>query len=109
MLSAAKQRSLLYALWFISCPAMLFGQTGDQSFPFRHIEYIGAKQGLNGTEVCWMKQDSRGFMWVTTDVALNRYDGYNFQSWSHDAKDTNSIPQDTYWGLAEATLGTLWL
>jgi ligand-binding sensor domain-containing protein len=88
---------------------MLMGQKNNESFPFHHIEYIGSKHGLKGSEVGWIKQDSRGFLWVTTDVAINRYDGYNFQSWSYDEKDTNSISPDFYFGLSEDKSGTLWL
>ena len=36
-------------------------------------------------------QDSEGFIWIGTEYGLNRYDGYHFNCFLNDAKDTKSL------------------
>jgi len=84
--------------------------TVQDSFPFKHIEFITGEQGLNGREVDWITQDRYGFMWFNTDNGLNRFDGYTFRSWPHTANDSNGlISGDWHWGLTEDKNGVLWL
>ena len=97
-----KQLLLSYALSFSLIAS-------GQSFPFNDIEYIGAERGLSGNEVYCITQDRNGFIWVVTDMALNRYDGYSFRSWTYDPKDNNSISTGFYSGLTEDINGVLWI
>jgi ligand-binding sensor domain-containing protein/two-component sensor histidine kinase len=99
---------LFYLLFLFIIPFISFSQVKQQStahdnFPFHHIEYINAAQGLNGSEVSWMIQDKRGFLWVMTDLALNRFDGYSFRSFPYNI---NSL--STGW-MTEDKNGTLWM
>ncbi len=48
--------------------------------------------GLNGGEILTIAQDNQGFMWFSTRVGLNRFDGYEVKSYSHIAGDSTSIP-----------------
>ena len=100
---------LLFFTWFIASPVLLLAQKKEDPFPFTHIEYYGPGQGLNGAGVCYVTQDSLGFLWFITDVALNRFDGYSFRSWSYNARDPNSLRVDAYEGLTEDRNGVLWI
>src|SRR5215467_5043680 len=93
-----KTHLLLFTSLIIS-PILLLGQKKEESFPFTHIEYYGPGQGLNGALVMYATEDRRGFLWFITDVALNRFDGYSFRSWSYNARDPNSLRWDEYTGL----------
>ena len=46
----------------------------------RTEEYLGRKDGLSSNDVNCVMQDSRGFLWIGTDAALDLYDGQSFQS-----------------------------
>ena len=80
----------------------------NNNFPFDHIEFYNSTNGLNGNEVSWMTQDKNGFLWFITDNALNRFDGYTFQSFGYHPNDTNSISTGWYFGLIEDKNGMLW-
>ncbi|NCU06212.1 MAG: hypothetical protein GXC73_19820, partial [Chitinophagaceae bacterium] len=48
--------------------------------------------GLNDGGIMALAQDKKGFMWFSTRVGLNRFDGYSVKTYSHIAGDTTSIP-----------------
>ena len=78
-------------------------QAAQYNFPFHHIEYLNSTQGLKGSEVSWIIQDKRGFLWFMTDAALNRFDGYSFRSFPYNI---NSL--STGW-MFEDKNGALWM
>lgn len=41
------------------------------------------KEGLSDNNVTCLQQDDRGFMWVGTEIGLNRFDGYQFNHDDH--------------------------
>src|SRR3978361_447648 len=48
--------------------------------------------GLSQSDVKCILKDRYGFMWFSTDDGLNRYDGYNFIIYRHDATNIHSLP-----------------
>lgn len=58
-------------------------------FYFRKLTVAG---GLNDGGVLALAQDNRGFMWFSTRVGLNRFDGNSVKSYSYMAGDSTSIP-----------------
>lgn len=62
--------------------------------PSLRFERIGLNQGLSQSSVYTMLQDSQGFIWVGTQDGLNRYDGYEFKVFRHQAGDPNSLPDN---------------
>src|SRR5690349_8247452 len=107
-------RKILFFLQvvLISCRAFAqenTPQTAADDFPFKKIELIKAEQGLSGYEVNWIMQDHNGFMWILTDDALNRYDGYSFRSYGYNANDPNTFSSGNFYGLAEDKSGRFWM
>jgi ligand-binding sensor domain-containing protein len=47
------------------------------------------KDGLSAGQVRGIVQDDQGFLWVNTTGVLNRYDGYQFKSYSRDSAHPN--------------------
>ncbi len=54
-------------------------------------------------------QDSRGLMWFSTKDGLNRYDGYEFKTYSHLPFDSFSISGHITKALFEDKAGRLWV
>lgn len=65
--------SLLIVLFFI-CSQLI---AGTNDYQFRHIN---TGHGLSGSQINDIEQDSKGFLWITTNKGLNRYDGYSMKS-----------------------------
>ena len=77
------------------------------SYRFRHY---GREQGLSNLNVNCAMQDSRGFVWVGTNIGLNRFDGVRFHTYfSSNQKDSHSMSSNTVNSIAEDAEGRLWV
>ena len=54
----------------------------DESLKFEHLTL---ENGLSQSTINAIVQDRQGFMWFGTQDGLNRYDGYDFKIFKHDA------------------------
>ena len=54
-------------------------------------------------------QDSQGYLWVATDYGLNRYDGYQFQTFLHKEADGTSLSDNMVVTLLCDNDGRLWV
>ena len=61
----------------------------EEVINFRHLTV--ENDGLSESTVYDVYQDSRGYMWISTDNGLNRYDGYSMESYQYMHYDTLSI------------------
>ena len=77
-----------------------------QSVKFNHLT---VDEGLSNNIVNTVIQDRAGFIWFATDDGLNRYDGYEFKVFRHDANDSNSISGNSIWALTQDKNGNIWI
>jgi signal transduction histidine kinase/ligand-binding sensor domain-containing protein len=91
------------ALWCTLLAAAAWAQSG----PFG-LTAISIEQGLSAASAQCLAQDERGFLWVGTHDGLNRYDGYGFTTYRHDARDPASLSVNNVWALWAERRGTLW-
>ena len=54
-------------------------------------------------------QDSLGYMWIATLHGLNRYNGYEFFQYFHDATDSTSLNNDLVFALYLDSSHRLWV
>ena len=94
--------SCLAYLWFSSLN--LFAQPNEVRY-----ERYTTENGLSSNVVYCIVQDLRGFLWIGTNEGLNRYDGYSFKTYRHDAADTNSLQSNGVHSLCVDSDGTLWI
>jgi ligand-binding sensor domain-containing protein/signal transduction histidine kinase len=66
-------------------------------------------QGLSQQRVTHIVQDDRGFLWFGTQNGLNRYDGYHFRVFRHDASDPRSPCGFNVPALFKDPAGKLWI
>ncbi len=59
------------------------------------FEYITNNNGLTNNTVYDICQDNKGFMWFSTGIGLNRYDGHNIKQYHHIPDDNRSLPSNT--------------
>ncbi len=54
-------------------------------------------------------QDKKGFIWLGTQDGLNQYNGYTFNIFKHDSKDSTSITDNFIRCLMEDKVGNIWI
>ena len=52
---------------------------------------LSTSDGLSNSNVFGVTQDNQGFIWFATEDGLNRFDGKDFVTYRHNAKNKNSI------------------
>lgn len=98
----AKFYILLVAILFARPQA--FAQTGQYQF-----SQLDISNGLSHNQVNCIFKDAKGFMWFGTMSGLNRYDGYTFKVFKHDANNKNSLNDDYIQSIYEGPGQTLWV
>lgn len=80
------------------------------SKPDLQFTRLGLTDGLSHADVRRAVRDSQGFMWFATWLdGVNRYDGYSFKVYRHDAKDERSLAFDNVAIVYEDRQQTLWV
>lgn len=64
-----------------------------------------AESGLSQSVVQSIQQDSKGYIWVATEVGLNRFDGYRFTSFFRE----NGLPSNNIQTLFNDRDGNFWV
>ncbi len=77
----------------------------SQSYYFKHYQ---VENGLSNNTVLCSIQDNHGFMWFGTKDGLNRFDGYSFKVFRHDADDKQSIVENYVRGLYKDDSGYIY-
>ncbi len=78
----------------------------DAQFRF---DVVDNSHGLSQGYVFDILQDKEGFLWFSTKDGLNRYDGYQFKIFSHDAYDSISISSNSCSYMCEDRYGRIWI
>ena len=74
-----------------------------------HFEHLTIEDGLSQSTIHDIFQDSRGFMWFTTQSGLNRYDGHEVKTFTHEPFDSTSFGVGFSMGMDEDSTGALWV
>jgi diguanylate cyclase (GGDEF)-like protein len=90
-------------LAFSSSPVLA---TDARNIRFRHIT---PEDGLSQSSVLAIVQDREGLMWFGTQEGLNRYDGYQFKTFSPDPGTTPGGSMPIVRALLEDREGVLWV
>ena len=67
------------------------------------------EDGLLINPIDVMLQDRQGYMWFGSKYGLSRYDGYAFQTFTHDPEDPGSLSHTHVTSLVEDDEGNLWI
>ncbi len=64
---------------------------------------------LSSSSVRDVCQDRYGFIWIGTELGLNRFDGYHFVNYFHNRRDTTSITDNQVNSFLADRKGRLWI
>ena len=84
---------LIFVFFAINLPA--------QSPVFRHYT---TDDGLPSSEVYYIIQDKKGYIWFATDMGVSRFDGYNFENFDIQ----KGLPSNTIFEIYEDYKGRIW-
>jgi len=72
------------------------------------IEKFEIGSGLSSSTIHYVFVDSIGFLWISTQDGLNKYDGYTFLNY-RNALDENSISSNNVRGIAQQGRRYIWI
>lgn len=77
--------------------------------PSLRFEHLKVGSGLAQGSANTIMQDSQGFIWVSTQGGLHRYDGHEFKLYANTPFDTTSLSDSWVWSVSESKSGDLWV
>lgn len=77
----------------------------------RYKHEPGNENSLSSSQVSTIFEDSKGVMWIGTELGLNRFDRKNkqFTRFINDPTDSTSLSNNRVSGVAEDKLGNIWV
>ena len=100
------KKQLLTLLLLVCSLGMNAGSALIPDMKFRRLD---TRDGLSNSQINYIFQDSRGFVWIATSYGLNRYDGYRFRTFYSDASDSTTLRNNYVDYIWEDQDGKLWL
>ena len=82
---------------------------GTETIPLIRFEHIGTEQGMSQTSARCILQDHKGFIWVGTQLGLNRYDGGSFKVYRNIHQEENYQASNIIIDLYESVDNTIWV
>jgi signal transduction histidine kinase/ligand-binding sensor domain-containing protein/DNA-binding response OmpR family regulator len=73
------------------------------------FERITTDNGLSSNHTSYIFQDKKGFLWISTQDGINRYDGYRFKHFRHLPGNENSLSDYAAGYIYEDSKGNFWI
>lgn len=74
-----------------------------------YFKNINADQGLSSNSINAVFRDHQGYVWIGTNMGLNRYDGNNTQIFKEDPSKSNSLNDNYITSIRQDADGLLWI
>jgi signal transduction histidine kinase/ligand-binding sensor domain-containing protein len=93
----------VYCLCFI-----LVNYTYAQKIEYK-FDQLTVKDGLSSDRIWDVYRDSKDFLWICTDVGLDKFDSKNVEKYRFDKSDSGSISSNSVRTIYEDRNGNIWL
>lgn len=93
-----------FVLLIVCFVEIVYGQTDRLRF-----ERITTENGLSSDYTSYIFQDRKGFLWISTQDGINRYDGYRFKHFRHIPGNSNSLSDYAAGHMYEDSKGNFWI
>ncbi|MFN0200655.1 MAG: two-component regulator propeller domain-containing protein, partial [Bacteroidia bacterium] len=91
-----------FVYWLLLISHICLGQSYE-------TKIYGAKEGLSQGMITDICEDSDGFIWIGTLSGLNRYDGSQFKTFTHNISDPYSPIGNVVASILEDKKGRIWV
>ena len=88
----------------ISFPAYFQAQPNSY-----HFKKIGVESGLSHPSVTSIIQDTAGYLWLSTQFGLNRYDGRRFDVFTQTFQSKSGLQSSLIQGVYQDSRGRIWV
>src|SRR5271163_3071507 len=85
------------ALLLLFAVAILYAQEG-------FLRHYSIGEGLPSSETYSSFQDSKGYIWIASDMGVSRFDGYNFKVFT----TADGLTDNTVFKFLEDHAGRIW-
>jgi signal transduction histidine kinase/ligand-binding sensor domain-containing protein len=104
----ARNNYLIYYLLFSSL--FLFGLSGaDGQQSYTKFDHLTVNDGLSSNRIRCLYKDSKGYLWMGTDVGLDKYDSYQVKQYRNVENQPETISNDILTGIYEDLNKNLWI
>src|SRR5271163_3720498 len=69
-----------------------------------YLKHYSSNDGLPSTETYSVFQDSKGYIWIASDMGVSRFDGYNFKVFT----TADGLTDNTVFKFLEDHAGRIW-
>ena len=97
-------KNLVFLLFFI---LEISGLSAQQKYS--HFGYLTVNEGLSSNRIRCIYKDSKNYLWIGTDVGLDKYDSYQVKKYRHVDGTPGSISSDLLSCIYEDKGRNLWL
>src|SRR5687767_8705183 len=80
----------------------IYSATG-LALDYKYYQYT-TDHGLPSSETYDIMQDSRGFIWISTDRGVSRFDGYSFTNYT----TSEGLVDNVVFNMCEDDFGRIW-
>jgi signal transduction histidine kinase/ligand-binding sensor domain-containing protein len=96
---------MLFRFYLLICLCLLITLEGyTQTQPV--FQKIDQSQGLSSSRITGIVKEKNGYVWISTQYGLNRYDGFSVKTFN---KQNSNIPTNDIGGLFLDSQNRLWL
>jgi ligand-binding sensor domain-containing protein/signal transduction histidine kinase/DNA-binding response OmpR family regulator len=99
-----KPRFIIFLCFFLF--SFTFINAQEAHFVFSHLD---VNDGLSDNRIKCIIRDRNGFLWFGTSTGLNRYDGYEFETYLKSNSDSATLSDNDVNNIAEDHDGNLWI
>jgi signal transduction histidine kinase/ligand-binding sensor domain-containing protein len=95
---------------FYGCLLLICGASYGQNFQDQYyFKRYNIEHGLSESSVNTITTDKNGFVWLGTHSGLDKFDGYDFQTFHHNDQNTNSLTNNSVQDLEIDAHNNLWI
>ena len=96
-------RNLVFLIFFILEISGLSAQK-----KYSHFGYLTVNEGLSSNRIRCIYKDNKNYLWIGTDVGLDKYDSYQVKKYRKNDKNQGSISSDILTCIYEDRNKNLW-